>query len=85
VFSKSANSETAAKANGLLDRFEDATTLLMLQIALTVCAPLENRNKSLQAQSATLNGNYGMPQAAETTLKKFQRLHKVYAFRRWRI
>lgn len=79
MFSKSANPETAAKANGLLDRFEDGTTLLMLQIALHVCTPLENLNKALQAESATLNG---MMQAAQTTLKEFQRLRKVAAFRR---
>jgi hypothetical protein len=76
-FSKSANPETAAKANGLLDRFEDGATLLMLQIALNVCSPLENLNKALQSESATLNG---MLQAAETTLIEFQRLRRVSAF-----
>jgi hypothetical protein len=61
---KSLHPNTAAKANGLLDRFEDGATLLLLQIALIVCSLLENLNKSLQAESATLNG---MLQAAETT------------------
>ena len=51
----------------------------MLQIALTVCTPLENLNKALQAESATLNG---MLQAAETVLEEFQRLRKVSAFQK---
>jgi hypothetical protein len=76
---KSLHPDTAAKANGLLDRFEDGTTLLLLQIALTVCDPLENLNKLLQSQSATLNG---MLQAAQTTLREFKRLRSVSEFER---
>lgn len=74
---RSFHPDTAAKANGLLDRFEDGATLLMLQIALSVCSPLENLNKSLQAVSATLAG---MLQAAEITLLEFQRLRSVSVF-----
>jgi hypothetical protein len=78
-FSKSGNTDTAAKANGLLDRFEDGTTLLLLQIALSVCTPLENLNRVLQAESSTLSG---MIQAAETTLTEFQQMRQVSEFRK---
>jgi hAT family C-terminal dimerisation region len=73
----SAHTDTASKAAGLLDRFEDGTTLLMLYIALEVCSPIENLNKALQAESATLNG---MLRAAERTLAELQRMRKVEAF-----
>ena len=78
-FSKSANSETASKSNGLLDRFEDGSTLLMLRIALSVFTPLENLNRALQAESSTLNG---MLQAAELTLNDFQHLRDVSTFQK---
>jgi hypothetical protein len=74
VSSKSLHPDTAAKANGLLDRFEDGATLLLLQ---TARSPLKNLNKSLQAESSTLNG---MLQPAETTLLEFQRLRSVSVF-----
>jgi len=78
-FSQSTKTESATKAAGLLDRFEKGQTLLMLSIALTVFTPLENLNRSLQSESATLGG---MLAAAQITLTEFQRLRNVKTFRK---
>lgn len=48
--------ETSAKCSGLLNRLEDGTTVLALEIALLVLLPLENLNQCLQARDATLTG-----------------------------
>jgi len=47
-------SETAVKANGLLDKFQKGNTYLLLQMALKLFNTLENLNRSLQCRSATL-------------------------------
>ena len=76
-FAQGGNTDSANKATGLLDRFEKGNTLLMLQTALQVFTPLENLNRVLQAESATLSG---MVEAAEVTLAELQRLRTVETF-----
>lgn len=49
-------SETAAKANGLLDRFQKDNTVLGLHLALEVLEEMECLNKSLQKQTSTVAG-----------------------------
>ena len=48
--------ESAAKANGLLDRFQKGETLLGLMIAARPVALLEQLNSVLQAKSANVSG-----------------------------
>ena len=47
---------TATKANGLLDRFEKAETLLCLLMINKPVLLLEELNKSLQSKSANISG-----------------------------
>lgn len=49
-------SETATKANGLLDRFQKGNTVLGLHLALEVLEEMECLNKSLQKQTSTVAG-----------------------------
>jgi hypothetical protein len=76
-FATNGNTDSANKAAGLQDRFEKGKTLLMLKIAVHVFTPLENLNRVLQAESATLGG---MLQAVDSTVAELQRIRSVEAF-----
>ena len=54
--SQSSNGEIAAKANGLLDKFQQGQTLLLLNMALIIFSILEHLNRSLQSKSITVSG-----------------------------
>lgn len=54
--SQSSNGEIATKASGLLDRFQEGQTLLLLNMALAVFSILEQLNRSLQSKSVTVSG-----------------------------
>jgi len=54
--SKSVTGETAPRARGLLKQFQDAQTLLGLEMAIVVLPLLQKMNKSLQSRSMTVNG-----------------------------
>jgi len=77
-FAQAGNADSAAKSAGLLDRFEKGSTLIMLMIALQVFTPLENLNRVLQAESATLGGMF---EAAKTTVVELQSMRNIEAFR----
>lgn len=50
-----AGSETATKANGVLDRFQKGNRVLELHLALEVFEEIECLNKSLQKQTSTVS------------------------------
>lgn len=52
----SGSTESAAKANGLLDRFEKGETYLSLEMVTKPIAALEQLNRSCQARSAVVSG-----------------------------
>ena len=54
--SQSSNGDIAAKANGLLDKFQQGQTLLLLNTALIILSILEHLNRSLQSKSITVSG-----------------------------
>jgi hypothetical protein len=60
--------ETAAKANGLLNSFRSAVTLLGLKTALKLFGPLEELNRCLQSSSATLSGMLEAVDTVKTAL-----------------
>jgi hypothetical protein len=62
--------ETATKANGLLKRFQDASTLLGLQMAMQVLPLLESLNKSLQSTSMTASGMMDAVECVKDELKR---------------
>jgi len=63
--------EVSAKASGLLDRFQAGSTLLCLNMAQVVLAPLECLNRSLQSTAMTVAG---MLKAAEAVKNKLQKM-----------
>jgi hypothetical protein len=54
--SQSTNGDVATKANGLLDKFQQGHTLLLLNMALAVFSLLEQLNRGLQAKCGTISG-----------------------------
>lgn len=62
--------ETATKASGLLKRFQDASTLLGLQMAMQVLPLLESLNKSLQSTSMTVSGMMDAVECVKDELKR---------------
>lgn len=54
--SQSMSGESATKANGLLERFEQGSTYLGLLVALNVFSVLDQFNAAMQARSATIGG-----------------------------
>ena len=62
--------ETATKANGLLKRFQDASTLLGLQMTMQVLPLLESLNKSLQSTSMTVSGMIDAVECVKDELKR---------------
>ncbi|XP_041463845.1 uncharacterized protein LOC121414858 [Lytechinus variegatus] len=52
----SGSTESAAKANGLLDRFEKGETYLSLEMVTKPIAALQQLNRSCQARSAVVSG-----------------------------
>ena len=63
--------EVSSKASGLLDRFQAGSTLLCLNMAQVVLAPLECLNRSLQSTAMTVAG---MLKAAETVKNQLQQM-----------
>ena len=63
--------EVSAKASGLLDRFQAGSTLLCLNMAEVVLAPLECLNRSLQSTAMTVAG---MLKAAEAVRNELQNM-----------
>ena len=63
--------EVSAKVSGLLDRFQAGSTLLCLNMAQVVLAPLEYLNRSLQSTAMTVAG---MLKAAEAVKNKLQKM-----------
>jgi hypothetical protein len=55
--SSGVQSETATKARGLLDRFQQGSTILGLKICMTIFGPLELLNRTLQSST----GKYNLP------------------------
>jgi hypothetical protein len=62
--------ETATKASGLLKRFEDASTLLGLEMTMQVLPLLESLNKSLQSTSMTASGMIDAVMCVKNELKR---------------
>jgi hypothetical protein len=56
VASEELATETATRASGLLRRFQDASTLLGLEMAMKVLPLLETLNRSLQSKTMTVSG-----------------------------
>jgi len=71
-------SETAVKANGLLDKFQKGNTYLLLPMALKLFNILENLNRSLQCRSATLTG---MLEAVKIVRSELQEMRNVSSFK----
>lgn len=71
------DSETAAKCNGLLEQFRKGVTLLGLKIALAVFSILEQLNRSLQAENATVSG---MIKAVESVITQLGLLRSEDSF-----
>ena len=69
--------ERNSRAVGLLNRFQDGSTLLGLHMALKVFQPLESLNKSLQSSRRTVSG---MLDAVETVKKEIKELRKQEEF-----
>ncbi|XP_014671819.1 PREDICTED: uncharacterized protein LOC106812448 [Priapulus caudatus] len=63
----SGSSESAVKANGLLDRFEKGETYLSLEMVTKPIAAIEQLNRSCQARSAAVSG---MLEAVKVTTKQ---------------
>lgn len=63
-------SETAMKANGLLDRFQKGNTVLGLHLALEVLEEIECLNKSLQKQTITVAGMQATVEYIKTALQE---------------
>ena len=62
--------ETATKASGLLKRFQDASTLLGLQMTMQILPLLESLNKSLQSASMTASGMMDAVECVKDELKR---------------
>lgn len=54
----SSTSDSATKANGLLDRFQKGATFLALKMAASPIEVLEQLNSACQAQSANVSGKF---------------------------
>lgn len=63
-------SETATKANGLLDRFQRGNTVLGLHLALEVLQEMECLNKSLQKRTITVAGMQAAVDYVKTALQE---------------
>ena len=64
--------ETATKARGLLNQFQQGTTAFGFKVAVLIFSRLEQLNKSLQSPSATVSG---MIAAAESLVQEMRRLY----------
>jgi len=62
------SSEVAARAGGLLRRFQDPATFVCLSMAQRVIAPLESLNRSLQSTKATVSGMLESAKVVKTEL-----------------
>jgi len=77
----STGSESATKANGLLDRFQKGNTVLGLHLALEVLEEMECLNKSLQRRTTTITGMQTAVEYVKTALHKKrteERFQQVY-------
>ena len=74
-------SETAVKANGLLDKFQKGNTYLLLQMALKLFNILENLNRSLQCRSALSATLTGMLEAVKIVRSELQEMRNVSSFK----
>ncbi|XP_071817210.1 zinc finger MYM-type protein 1-like [Apostichopus japonicus] len=70
-------SDTSAKANGLLDRFQKAEVLLALKVANKPLASLETLNRGLQSKSANISG---MLESVAKTTAQLEELRNAEAF-----
>ena len=71
--SQSSSGEIATKASGMLDRFQEGQTLLLLNMALKVFSILEQLNRSLQSKSVTVSGMIESINAVKGTLSSMRR------------
>ena len=69
---KYAQSETATKAQGLLDRFQQGSTILGLKICMTVFGPLKLLNRALQSSMANMSGMMAAVETVTDELKALQ-------------
>lgn len=69
--------DTGCKSRGLLEQFNKGSTVLGLQLIIKVFTPLEQLNRSLQAQSATTSG---MLQAVDTVVSELSALRSDQEF-----
>lgn len=67
--SSGVHSETATKARGLLDRFQQGLTILGLKISITVFGPLELLNRTLQSATANMSGAMAAVETVKDELK----------------
>lgn len=66
----SAPSDTGARANGLLDRFQQGKTVLGLMLAAEVTGELECLSKPLQNQTQTIAGMNAAVDCVRTMLQR---------------
>ncbi|XP_072025658.1 52 kDa repressor of the inhibitor of the protein kinase-like [Amphiura filiformis] len=74
---QSSTSDTATKANGLLDRFQKGEVLLALRMVNKPLALLETLNAGLQARTATMSG---MKSAVNTVMTELKELREATVF-----